>query len=184
MVTTVAHLLVLLLATSTGVWPLDPRPDVADGFAPPTTAYGAGHRGVDLRGQEGQQVLAAEDGVVIFAGSLAGRGVVVVAHGATRTTYEPVAASVEVGRRVTAGWPVGTLERFGSHCWPRVCLHWGLLEGKVYLDPLSLVEAGPVRLLPLTAGVLPTPPRVTTGPEASGPPHLSPPGGRGLLGLW
>ena len=40
-----------------------------------------------------------------------------------------------------------------SHCFPAACLHWGLIEGtgdgQVYLDPLSLVGGGPVRLLPL-----------------------------------
>ena len=80
---------------------------------------------------------------------LAGRGVVVVDHGDTRTTYEPVTASVAVGTPVAAGDQVGTLERAGSHCFPRACLHWGWIEGETYLDPLRLVGAGPVRLLPL-----------------------------------
>ena len=44
---------------------------------------------------------------------------------------------------------MGTLELPGSHCFPRACLHWGWLEGETYLDPLRLVGAGPVRLLPL-----------------------------------
>ncbi|HET6625504.1 MAG TPA: M23 family metallopeptidase [Nocardioidaceae bacterium] len=134
---------------TTHVWPLDPRPEVAEGFAPPTQEWGAGHRGVDLRGSPGQAVRAARDGTVTFAGMLAGRGVVVVDHGATRTTYEPVDASVAVGDRVRAGQRIGSLGLFGSHCWPRACLHWGLIEGETYLDPLSLVGAGPVRLLPL-----------------------------------
>src|SRR3954449_10514353 len=73
------------------VWPLDPRPSLVTGFDPPTTPWGAGHRGVDLLGQPGQTVRAALAGTVTFAGTLAGRGVVVVSHGATRTTYEPVA---------------------------------------------------------------------------------------------
>jgi hypothetical protein len=29
-----------------------------------------------------------------------------------------------------------------------VCLHWGLLRGATYLNPLTLVGAGPIRLLP------------------------------------
>jgi hypothetical protein len=45
---------------------------------------------------------------------------------------------------------IGRLELFGSHCFPRSCLHWGLIEGETYLDPLTLVGAGPVRLLPLS----------------------------------
>jgi murein DD-endopeptidase MepM/ murein hydrolase activator NlpD len=75
--------------------------------------------------------------------------VVVVSHGATRTTYEPVDATVSVGETVAEGAPIGTLQPTGSHCLPRVCLHWGWLRGDTYLDPLRLVGAGPVRLLPL-----------------------------------
>jgi hypothetical protein len=85
----------------------------------------------------------------VFAGRIAGRGVVVVGHGATRTTYEPVAASVAVGSALAAGDVIGVLELPGSHCFPRACLHWGWIAGDTYLDPLRLVGAGPVRLLPL-----------------------------------
>ncbi|MDF1602800.1 M23 family metallopeptidase [Nocardioides sp. YIM 152315] len=137
-----------------GVWPLVPEPTVERGFDPPIDPWGAGHRGVDLLGHQGQRVRSALPGRVSWAGVLAGRGVVVVDHGATRTTYEPVAATVEVGDPVAAGDPIATLESVGSHCAPRACLHWGWIrgggiEGETYLDPLRLVGAGPVRLLPL-----------------------------------
>jgi murein DD-endopeptidase MepM/ murein hydrolase activator NlpD len=132
-----------------GVWPLRPEPSVVTGFDPPDDPWGSGHRGVDLAGRVGQQVLAALPGRVTFAGRLAGKGVVTVSHGDTRTTYEPVAASVAVGDRVAAGDPVGTLELVLGHCLPAACLHWGWLRGETYLDPLMLVGAGPVRLLPL-----------------------------------
>ena len=142
-------------APTDGVWPLDPRPAVARGFEPPASRWGAGHRGVDLAGRPGQPVRAALPGRVTFAGTLAGRGVVVVDHGSTRTTYEPVSAVVAVGDVVPAGAMIGRLQVFGSHCFPRSCLHWGLIEGREhYLDPLTLVGAGPVRLLPLD-GTLP-----------------------------
>lgn len=130
------------------VWPLDPQPDVASPFDPPTSRWGPGHRGVDLSGTPGQPVRAARAGTVTYAGRLAGRGVVVVSHGRTRTTYEPVAASVAVGDTVDTGEVIGRLELLRSHCLPRACLHWGLLEGERYLDPLTLVGGGPVRLLP------------------------------------
>lgn len=146
----------------TGVWPLVPQPVVVAGFDPPLFTYGAGHRGVDLAGSPGQTVRAAAAGRVTFAGSIAGRGVVVVSHGATRTTYEPVHASVKVGTVVAAGDRIGTLQDAGSHCWPDICLHWGLIEGDVYLDPLTLVGAGPVRLLPLFG---------TAPDQAAGAPH-------------
>jgi murein DD-endopeptidase MepM/ murein hydrolase activator NlpD len=132
-----------------GVWPLVPEPSVEHGFDPPDDPWGAGHRGVDLLGTVGQPVRAALPGRVSWAGVLAGRGVVVVDHGGTRTTYEPVDATVELGATVGAGDRIGRLVLAGSHCLPRACLHWGWLEGETYLDPLRLVGAGPVRLLPL-----------------------------------
>lgn len=154
-----------------GVWPLDPQPAVVSGFDPPLSKYGSGHRGVDLAGAPGQRVRAAAAGRVTYAGSLAGRGVVVVSHGATRTTYQPVRATVEVGAVVEAGDAIGRLERFGSHCAPATCLHWGLIEGESYLDPLTMVGAGPVRLLPFFGlpGGLPVPGPGKGGALFSGP---------------
>lgn len=136
-------------APGPAVWPLDPRPVVASRFDPPDSPWGSGHRGVDLLGRPGQDVHATLAGTVTFAGTLAGRGVVVVSHGDLRTTYEPVAPRVGVGAQVATGGVIGTLQGGLSHCLPRTCLHWGLLEGERYLDPLSLLGVAPVRLLPL-----------------------------------
>jgi murein DD-endopeptidase MepM/ murein hydrolase activator NlpD len=102
----------------------------------------------------GQPVRAALAGTITFAGTLAGRGVVVVDHGSTRTTYEPVEAQVRVGATVPTGAVLGTLQTGLSHCFPRTCLHWGLLRGETYLDPLSLLGVAPVRLLPLALPVM------------------------------
>ncbi|UDY22632.1 M23 family metallopeptidase [Nocardioides sp. Kera G14] len=134
-----------------GVWPLSPTPSVVHGFDPPSVEWGAGHRGVDLAGSVGQQVHAAVAGTVSFAGSIAGKPVVVVDEGETRTTYEPVVASVAVGDLVAGGAVIGTLAALFSHCSPAACLHWGLIRNSddVYLDPLTLVGAVEVRLLPL-----------------------------------
>ncbi|SFC43948.1 Peptidase family M23 [Nocardioides terrae] len=134
-----------------GVWPLSPAPSVVQRFDPPSSPWGAGHRGVDLLGHVGQTVGSALPGRVTFAGMLAGRGVVVVDHGETRTSYEPVAATAHVGDLVSAGGPLGSLTPDLSHCPPAACLHWGWIRNvdDVYLDPLLLVGAGPVRLLPL-----------------------------------
>lgn len=132
-----------------GVWPLDPEPDVVRGFEPPPNPYAAGHRGVDLAGRPGQSVRAALPGTVGFAGSIGGKPVVTVLHGGRRTTYEPVVASVDRGQVVPAGAVLGRLTLTDSHCFPAACLHWGLIRGEEYLDPLTLVGSGPVRLLPL-----------------------------------
>lgn len=155
-------------------WPLLPGPDeVVHGFHPPDDPWGAGHRGVDLAGRNGQSVHSAGAGTVTFAGMVAGRGVVTVTHpGGLRTTYEPVHTFVAVGQAVGAGDVIGTLGLVGGHCLPRACLHWGLLRGRTYLDPLSLVGAGPVRLLP--SGTPPhVAPAMRTPPAAVAPnaPH-------------
>lgn len=158
-----------------GSWPLLPRPAIARGFDPPAVRWGAGHRGVDLRGNAGQPVRSALAGTVTFAAPLAGRGVVVVDHGGLRTTYESVGAGVGVGDRVPRGGVIGTLQRSGSHCYPAACLHWGLRRGEVYLNPLTLVGAGPVRLLPLTGG-LSGGNRRSTRPSSTGErAHVAPP---------
>jgi murein DD-endopeptidase MepM/ murein hydrolase activator NlpD len=150
-------LLVLLLAVPASAepragfrWPLAGTPTVDRGFSPPASQWGAGHRGVDLRAQPGQTVLAAGPGRVSYAGTLAGRGVVTVTHdGGLRTTYEPVSASAHVGDAVSAGSVIGRLGTGHASC--RVgtsCLHWGLLRGDTYLDPLGLLLPQQVRLLP------------------------------------
>lgn len=139
-------------AAAHAVWPLDPH-RIAAGFDPPTAPWSAGHRGVDLYGSPGEQVHTALAGVVTFAGVIAGQGVVVVSHGALRTTYEPVLATTRVGDRVPTGAVIGVLEP-GGHCPPADCLHWGLRRGAAYLDPLSLLGTNRVRLLPLPAADL------------------------------
>jgi murein DD-endopeptidase MepM/ murein hydrolase activator NlpD len=119
-------------------------------FQQPTTPYAAGHRGVDLAATSGQPVLAARGGRVQFAGPVAGRGVVVIAHAdGIRTEYEPVAPTVRAGDAVDTGQVIGRI--LGTHgmCQPGDCLHWGARRGDVYIDPLLLLNPlGPVRLLP------------------------------------
>ena len=86
-----------------------------------------------------------------------------------RTTYEPLQVLVAVGDRVARGDVLGQLASGHASCRAgTVCLHWGLLRGTVYLDPLALVRLGPVRLLPV--GSAP--------PAPSDPPRARAPGSR------
>jgi murein DD-endopeptidase MepM/ murein hydrolase activator NlpD len=129
-------------------WPLAAPHPVVRPFEAPASPYGPGHRGVDLGGVVGAPVLSAGDGVVVFAGPVAGRGVVSVDHpNGLRTTYEPVAPAVRAGGRVEAGTVLGLLRPGHAEC-PAACLHWGVRRGAEYLDPLALVARGHVRLLP------------------------------------
>ncbi|WP_327719637.1 M23 family metallopeptidase [Streptomyces sp. NBC_00490] len=146
-------------------WPVGVRPSVLRGWEPPATAYSRGHRGVDLAAAPGTPVRAVAAGRVLYAGRVAGKGVVSVELAGTdlRTTYEPVTASVGKGDEVAPGEVLGTVAATGSHC-TAPCLHWGLRKEEVYLDPLSLLppwllHRGPSRLLPVLG--VPLPPSVT-----------------------
>ncbi|QGV78251.1 M23 family metallopeptidase [Streptomyces ficellus] len=155
MYSTAFALALSVLTALTATWPVGPpRPAVVRGWEPPASAYGPGHRGVDLAAPPGTEVRAAAAGRVSFAGPVAGRGVLSITHPSTgtpplRTTYEPVRPLVRPGTEVTAGQLVAVVSGPPSHCAP-VCLHWGLRRGDTYLNPLTLLPRPPSRLLPLT----------------------------------
>lgn len=130
--------------------PLDGPLLVTDAFDAPAQDWLPGHRGVDLLAFAGDAVLAAGDGVVVFAGPVGGRGVVTLLHGDGRTTtYEPVAPEVGIGDTVSAGQRIGRLHEGSGHCGELPsCLHWGLRDGETYLDPMSLLLVGRPSLLP------------------------------------
>ncbi|MGW0473670.1 peptidoglycan DD-metalloendopeptidase family protein [Streptomyces coeruleorubidus] len=144
--------------TAGRTWPVGSLPRVLRGWEPPATAYGPGHRGVDLAAAPGTPVRAVAAGRVSFAGRVAGKGVVSVELTGTgepplRTTYEPVTAAVEEGEEVESGEVIGTVDATGSHC-AVTCVHWGLRRGDTYVNPLSLLppwllHRGPSRLLPV-----------------------------------
>jgi murein DD-endopeptidase MepM/ murein hydrolase activator NlpD len=135
-------------------WPLRPRPAVMRAFDAPSPTWQRGHRGVDLAGVPGQAVYASGPGTVVFAGALAGRPVVSVAHqGGLRTSYEPVLASVRPGQLVASGTVLGELATGHQGCPASACLHWGAMWGPAanadYVDPLGLLVTTPIRLKPL-----------------------------------
>lgn len=121
--------------------PADGR--VLRGFDPPGTAFGAGHRGVDLDLAVGGSVRAAGRGVVRFAGPVAGRTWVSIAHSDGHlTTYGPLTAlRVSPGTTVIAGQPIAALAAGGHGAGGRDAgLHWGARDSSgTYVDPLSLL---------------------------------------------
>jgi murein DD-endopeptidase MepM/ murein hydrolase activator NlpD len=136
--------------TGRWTWPLSPEPEVVRRFDRPDQPWLPGHRGVDLAATVDQAVLAPTDGHISWTGVIAGRSVVVVTHpGGLRSTFEPVTATSAVGTVVARGGPVGTVTSTPGHCAPRTCVHWGVIRGETYLDPLSLVGRSRVILLPL-----------------------------------
>lgn len=129
------------------VWPLDSH-EVDRKFDLPDDPYGAGNRGVDLRGEPGGVVRSVAAGEVTFVGTVAHVRIVVVDHGRERSTYQPVAATVREGDAVAAGQQIGTLLGAASHCAGSPCLHLGRKVGDDYLDPLApMSTAGRFQLI-------------------------------------
>ena len=137
------------VSTAPWTWPLGGAPTVSRPFEAPPHPFGRGHRGADLAGVPGTPVLSAGNGVVAFAGMVAGRPVVSIDHAeGLRTTYEPVEPSVAAGQPVSRGSPIGVLATGHPDCSAEACLHWGLRRGGIYLDPLALLRPPRIRLLP------------------------------------
>jgi murein DD-endopeptidase MepM/ murein hydrolase activator NlpD len=120
-------------------------------FTPPEQRWLSGHRGVDLHAPgPGVAILAPSAGRVRFSGRVGGKDVVVIEHAqGLRSTFEPAISSLAVGAAVSRGQAVAAVGPSSGHCAPTTCLHWGVLRGEVYLDPLSFIGPLGVRLLPL-----------------------------------
>ena len=134
-------------------WPVASH-RVVRGFEAPATPYAAGHRGIDLAAEAGEQVRSPADGTVAFAGRVAGRNVVSIDHDAVRSTLEPVDPVVASGTIVHRGQVVGVLGEGGEH--PPGVLHLGARvrsgDGWAYVSPLLLLGgARRAVLLPLGA---------------------------------
>lgn len=168
-IATVALLLVLAVlqpnpavAAERWSWPLSGH-EVGRAFDLPANPYGAGNRGVDLAGEIGETVRSVAPGVVSYVGTINHVRIVVVDHGAERSTYQPVAASVAVGDAISAGQSIGTLLATGGHCPGSVCLHLGRKAGDRYLDPLALMSTTAQIRLINSEGPLPKPPFTGSG---------------------
>ena len=148
-----AALLVALLAATLPAAPAaaesSPRHEppvdapIRDPFRPPTSRWGRGNRGLEYDTAPGTPVRATADGVVTFAGDVAGSRHVTVRHAdGVRTSYSFLdEVHVLVGQQVRQGDVVGTT----AHR-----LHLGARIGDAYFDPATLFDgaAPTVRLVP------------------------------------
>jgi murein DD-endopeptidase MepM/ murein hydrolase activator NlpD len=134
-------------------WPIEGQ--VVRGFEPPPTPFSAGHRGIDIAAAFGTPVHAAADGVVSFAGLVAGELFVTIDHGDGYRSTDSWLGQILVkkGQSVKRG-DVLALSGRGD---PKVAvenLMFSVRIGDTYIDPLTaLVPQSAVdliRLAPIT----------------------------------
>jgi murein DD-endopeptidase MepM/ murein hydrolase activator NlpD len=124
-------------------WPV--TGPVLRSFEPPSGPYSPGHRGIDIGAPLGTPILAAGDGVVAFAGWVAGSLFVSIDHpDGVRSTYSWLSSiAVSKGQTVTKGWVIAATGH-GHPEVPTPHLHFGARVGSVYIDPMLLLEGGSV----------------------------------------
>jgi murein DD-endopeptidase MepM/ murein hydrolase activator NlpD len=133
------------LAALGWVWPADSF-RLARVYIAPAHEYGPGHRGIDLALIGSGAVLSPADGVVAFAGRVAGRGVLTIDHGGGLvTTLEPVETTLVPGTSVRRGDDVAILG-LGGHA-EAGAVHFGVrLDGR-YINPMLLLGGVPRAIL-------------------------------------
>lgn len=132
-------------------WPVLPHVLVRR-FKAPVQVWAPGHRGVDIAAVESTPLLAPADGVVSFAGIVAGKSVVSIRHKSLTLTLEPAQTLLPIGTPVVKGLPIGTVTGISDHC-TGICVHWGVRKSrKEYRDPEKLVSKRKIVLKPIGTG--------------------------------
>jgi murein DD-endopeptidase MepM/ murein hydrolase activator NlpD len=141
--------------TGTLAWPL--RGPIMRGYEQPSSPYAAGHRGIDIGAAYGTPVRAAADGVVHFAGKVAGSLFVSIdhAHG-LQTTYSWVSeVDTNKGAHVQAGDAIAMSGYGHPGSTEPTHLHFGVKDDGDYVDPMLYLSAVDVvdliHLAPLAA---------------------------------
>jgi hypothetical protein len=130
-------------AYGTYAWPVSGP--VIRSFEPPPDPYGPGHRGIDIGAPFGTELVAAEDGVVAFAGWVGGSLFISIDHeDGVRTTYSWLSAVlVEKGDSAARGQVIGKTGQGHAEV-PTPHLHFGTRIGNTYIDPMLMLERGSV----------------------------------------
>jgi murein DD-endopeptidase MepM/ murein hydrolase activator NlpD len=139
-----------------GTWPWPVTGPVIRGFDPPTSPFGAGHRGIDIAVPLGTPIRAPEAGTVSFAGRVGGELFVTIDHGGgLASTYSWLSAiNVRKGDVVALGQSIGSTGT--GHPGSTIPhLHLGVKLDGEYLNPLEVLAPlgvqDLIRLVPLVA---------------------------------
>ena len=146
----------MVAAVPSGTWPWPVTGPVIRGFDPPTSPFGAGHRGIDVAVPFGTPIVAPEAGTVSFAGRVGGELFVTIDHGGgLASTYSWLSAiGVRKGDVVALGQAIGSTGT--GHPGSTVPhLHLGVKLDGAYLNPLEVLAPlgvqDLIRLVPLAA---------------------------------
>jgi murein DD-endopeptidase MepM/ murein hydrolase activator NlpD len=150
-----ATIVAALMAGGT-CWAPPVHAPVTDPYRAPACTYCPGNRGIEFGPSPGQRVTAVEQGVVTFAGVVAGTRYVVVDHAdGVRATYGRLATmAVARGERIGAGVVIGTTtDRFYFG------LRHGVAPNERPVDPTPMlgVRRYPSRLVPVDGTPAPSP---------------------------
>jgi murein DD-endopeptidase MepM/ murein hydrolase activator NlpD len=136
------------------LWPI--VGPVVQGFDAPASAFGSGHRGIDIAAPHGTPIVAPGPGHVSFAGEVADSLFVSIDHGGGLVSSYSWVSRVLVKR----GEPVATGQRValsgvGHPSIDVAQLHMGVRDDGTYVDPLEYLRAASVsdliRLAPIDA---------------------------------
>ena len=128
-------------ATGSFIWPAQGR--FTQGYGGNSGFYGpGGHNGIDIANSVGTPIVAADAGVVTYAGWKGGFGnAVVIDHGNGFVTEYGHGSSIKVGvgQRVSRGQLImamgSTGNSTGSH------LHFSIIRNGVYVNPMNFLPA-------------------------------------------
>lgn len=127
--------------------PVKTPANLVNNYWAPATKYASGHRGIDYRVTDKQQILAPNDGEVGYVGLVAKKPVLTIVHlNDLVTSFEPVCSVVLTGQKVKRGQVIGHVcgsISYRSHCQPKLCLHYGIRHAGRYLSPLGVAGALP-----------------------------------------
>ena len=111
---------------------------IVDNWRPPSSPYGPGNRGVDLRATVGEPVVSVGSGVVTFAGQVGGRLFVVIDVAGVKITLGFLRSIL-----VKTGQSVRARELVAYANGP---VHVGARQGTTYIDPRPLFSTKSIRL--------------------------------------
>lgn len=140
---------VAAFAQSNWQWPVRSPWEIQREFVAPASQYGAGHRGIDLRVEQGDEIVAPADGTVFFTGVVVDRPVISIRHAdGLMSSFEPVTSDLVAGQLVAHGDRIGQVTS-GGHC-ADSCVHFGVRLHGQYISPrLVLGSLQRAVLLPL-----------------------------------